>query len=155
MHPETTSIGLRPAEPAAAAALADVPELLSATQHLDLAVTAPDEDPVWLERVQHRLQLVRRAFQAHIEATESADGVYADAARVDPRLSHQSRRLIREHGALTSALASLWGLSAQASAAPEAVRQQALSVLADLRRHRQRGARLVYEAYEHEIGGEE
>ena len=155
MHPEPATIGLRPTEPAVAAAVADVPELLSATQHLDLAVTAPDEDPIWLERVRHHLDLVRRAFQAHVDATESADGVYADAARVDPRLSHQSRRLIREHGALTSALASLSALSSQPSAAPEAVRQQALSVLAELRRHRQRGARLVYEAYEHEIGGEE
>ncbi len=154
MHPEPLSTGVSSAAGDAAATL-DVPELLSAMQHLDLAVTTPDDDPVWLERVRHRLDLVRVAFHAHVEATEGADGVYADAARTDPRLSHQARRLVREHATLGSALTSLWGMAAQRIAAPEAVRHQALSVLADMRRHRQRGAHLVFEAYEHEIGGEE
>jgi hypothetical protein len=157
MHPEPASTEVAEVGSAArgTSAALDVPELLSATQHLDLAVTAPDEDPIWLDRVQHRLDLVRLAFQAHVEATESADGVYADAARADPRLSHQTRRLVREHATLTSALLSLSALARQSGDAPEVVRGQVLTVLGDLRRHRQRGARLVFEAYEHEIGGEE
>jgi len=37
----------------------------------------------------------------------------------------------------------------------EAVRALGTDVVADISRHRQRGADLIYEAYEHDIGGED
>jgi len=93
----------------------------------------------------------------HIASTEGPEGFQADLLAQAPRLSNAVSRLVSEHKALTKALARL-GERAKNAKSPEgieAVRALGTDVVADISRHRQRGADLIYEAYEHDIGGED
>jgi len=130
------------------------PELLAAMQSLGHALGAPDEDPLWVDRTLHRLQVVGEAFAAHVEAAEGADGIYADAVRTDGRLGFRAMRLCREHIALESRLASITALVRSPGVEPMAIRHPIDVLLNELRKHRQRGADLIFEAYQQELGGD-
>jgi hypothetical protein len=131
----------------------EAPELAAAMQALDAALANPDSDPVWVDRIFHRVSIVEEAFVAHVEETEGRDGVYADAARHDGRLASRAQRLCREHIALESRIASLKALVRSPDVQPVAVRRPVRALLTELRKHRQRGADLAFEAYR-DLGGD-
>jgi hypothetical protein len=138
-------------------------ELLAAIHSLERALATPAGEPSWLERVDARVEVLRRAFGDHVTATEGAEGMYADILRSAPRLKFGLDRLVGEHADATASLDALAKVVADAAAArgtgptdPAAidrVRDDATDLLGRLLRHRQRGADLVFEAYEQDIGG--
>jgi hypothetical protein len=73
-----------------------------------------------------------------------------------PRLSNAVDHLVAEHAVIAALIADL--LARSSNPVPDedvdAVRELATGLLGRLARHRQRGADLVYEAYETDIGGE-
>ena len=75
-----------------------------------------------------------------------------------PRLSGAVNRLQHEHAEIAGALdevdSRLNEPMSDADAWVEAIRDAAITLMGLLVRHRQRGADLVYEAYDVEIGGE-
>ena len=98
------------------------------------------------------------AFDIHIEATERPGGLYEEILENSPRLAGQVRRLQEEHPAIRVAIASqLDGLALpEADDAPvDDVRDGLQRVMGQVVRHRQRGADLVWEAYNLDIGGAE
>ena len=87
--------------------------------------------------------------------TEGRGGLYAELLEHSPRLARQAQMLTREHAAIAATMSALQrpadlpgrtGRRTSAGAASDLLRE--------LSRHRQRGADLVYEAYETDIGGE-
>ncbi len=127
-------------------------ELLSAIHGLESALAAPAADPGWISRCTERIRSLRATFTEHVDATEGADGLYAEMLETAPRLAHAVDVLTREHAAISVALQALAARVRDAD--PEDMRGWASDLLRELSRHRQRGADLVYEAYATDIGGE-
>jgi hypothetical protein len=112
---------------------------------------------VWVARIQASTDRLAAAFDDHVEATEGPDGMYADILRTAPRLQFAVARLAAEHDDARVAIVALGKLVDDLSGpdrdAIERIRDEGTDLLARLGRHRQRGADLVFEAYEQDIGG--
>jgi hypothetical protein len=110
----------------------------------------------WSGRLRAALGGLRDAFGRHVAITEGPDGLYAELATYSPRLAHNMDRLGAEHAEITRRLQELLAWTDTDDARPDAaeVRRSGTDLLVLLMRHRQRGADLVFEAYELDIGGE-
>ncbi|BCB79716.1 hypothetical protein GCM10022251_40500 [Phytohabitans flavus] len=128
--------------------------LLHSIQAFARALAAPAGDPGWRPRVSTRLLGLRGAFAEHIVLTEGPDGLYAELLDHAPRLAHGVHVLVREHAAVATAMSALQRQVDQPGPSVEELRACSSDLLRELSRHRQRGADLVYEAYETDIGGE-
>lgn len=132
-------------------------ELLAAITAVERALAVPARDPTWATRVEAGIATLRRSFADHVAATEGPDGMYAEILRTAPRLRFAIDQLVVEHndaraeiGALAKLVDELAGADHEAI---ERIRDDGTALLARLGRHRQRGADLVFEAYEQDIGG--
>jgi len=127
---------------------------------LERAVAAPAPGRVdeWVEGVRRALETLRDVVDRHIFATEAPGGFLDEIVDAEPRLANQSQRLREEHGEIVDAISAASArLRARTSLATDewvdATRDRLLALLGSLARHRQRGADLVYEAYDVDIGG--
>jgi hypothetical protein len=120
-----------------------------------LAAPARGRAVVWGEAVHAVLGLLADDFGAHVEVTEGPGGLHQTILSGDLRLANAVEQLTDEHGVIAGELAALVAdTSAPVSADDvEDIRERATRLLAHLIRHRQRGAELVYEAFETDIGG--
>ncbi|MEQ4304935.1 hypothetical protein ABNF97_26725 [Plantactinospora sp. B6F1] len=128
--------------------------LLGETHILERAIVAPIRDPEWRPRVRSSLGGLRGAFAEHMRSTEGPDGLYAELLDHAPRLARGVHVLIREHAAVVAAMAALQRRVDLPEISVTELRSRATDLLRELSRHRQRGADLVYEAYQTDIGGE-
>lgn len=128
--------------------------LLREIQTFEQAIASPIAEPGWRERAGIRLHALRAAFAEHIVVTEGDDGLYAELLEHSPRLTHRVKLLIREHAAIAAALSALQRRADLSGTRSGELRACGGEVLRALSRHRQRGADLVYDAYETDIGGE-
>jgi hypothetical protein len=118
---------------------------------------AAEEQGVWLERLGGALAHLDEVFAVHVRVTEAAGGLYEEILENAPRLANRVKRFRREHADITAAIRR--GIvetqaATQDAGRVEALRDDAVRLLADLVRHRKRGLDLVYEAYDVDIGGE-
>jgi hypothetical protein len=131
--------------------------LREASQELEAALAAPLTGRLdgWVRQVMPAVQRIREAFAAHVSFTEGRGGLF-DQIRTDaPRLVTALARLHREHGEITAGLAAAEEqLEARGEAGMARVREQLTAALTALSLHRQRGADLLYEAYQVDLGGE-
>jgi hypothetical protein len=123
-----------------------------------LARPAPGRVAEWSDLVHDELVDLAATFERHIAVTEGDSGFFAEIAEHSPRLIHAITRLIEEHGRIRAELSStldhIRRLHAAADqAAIDALREHVTKLVADLARHRQHGADLVYEAHAVDIGG--
>jgi hypothetical protein len=118
------------------------------------AIASPGGGPGWSERVSTRLRALRSAFAEHIVVTEGEDGLYAELLEHAPRLHRRVQVLIREHAAIAVSMSALQRRADLPGSRVDELRRCGGEVLRALSRHRQRGADLVYDAYETDIGGE-
>ncbi|MCU1426828.1 MAG: hypothetical protein JWL83_828 [Actinomycetia bacterium] len=122
------------------------------------AASAHDRIDAWVLGVRGALGRLRDVVDHHIFATEAADGFLDEIVEDEPRLANQAHRLREEHGEIVDAISAA---AARLRARPsvdsddwvDALRDRLLVLLGTLARHRQRGADLVYEAYDVDIGG--
>jgi hypothetical protein len=99
---------------------------------------------------------LREAWASHVDGTEGPDGLWEQLRADAPRLDGHLRLLRREHVAVAAELETLHQHLTDADeneAQLAAVREQVVAMLNRLARHRQRGADLIYEAYQHDVGG--
>ena len=121
-----------------------------------LAAPAPGRETHWAERVHVALVELAADFGEHIDITEGTTGVYGEVLVTAPRLHGAVARLTSEHVLIKDQVED----SISAAGAPDIaehvdeVRELATALLARLGRHRQRGADLIFEAYQADIGGE-
>ncbi|MBD3924420.1 hypothetical protein IEZ26_07310 [Nocardioides cavernae] len=134
---------------------AELRESMSALEDA-LASPAVSDLSRWTQRVEAALAEVSGDFRAHVDLTEGPKGLYLELLQTSPRLAGAVDGLTRDHllvgGQLDDLLTRVAGPDVVADV--DGVRSSATALLGRLVRHRQRGADLVFEAYEFDIGGE-
>lgn len=119
-----------------------------------LMAESADSDSDWTARLHPALTRLREDFQVHIEVTEQPGGLY-DSLREDAaRLAGALRKLQDEHPGLADLIDALLArLSGDPSLVRADVTAEAKELLRRLGHHRQRGADLIFEAYQLDVGG--
>jgi hemerythrin-like domain-containing protein len=136
--------------------------LHDALVHLEQAISSPASGriPDWTTRVRHDLDGVASSFEQHVVTTERADGLYDEILTQAPRLDGNVRRLREEHPEIAEAIAQM---QRRIEATPiggdewplDDARDDLQRLIGHVIRHRQRGADLIWEAYNVDIGGHE
>ena len=131
---------------------------------LERALAVPVGGPDWLGRVRPALEELTEDFDEHIEVTEGPGGLHQAIMDGDLRLANAVIRLAEEHALIRSEIAALataaqtWDVGEDQTGVDadraRLLRERANALLGQLVRHRQRGADLIYDAYETDIGGE-
>jgi hypothetical protein len=136
--------------------------LHDALVHLEMAISSPAAGrvPDWTSQVTKDLVGVRDAFEQHVEATEKPGGLYEEIMERAPRLALTVDRLREEHPTIAASIASTVARVEADEVGTDAwpidqVRDDLQRLIGRLVRHRQKGADLVWEAYNVDIGGPE
>jgi hypothetical protein len=132
-------------------------ELREALGRLERALAAPAKGRavIWGEGVHASAVGMSDDFGSHVEVTEGPGGLHQSILAGDLRLANAVQSLTAEHAQMAEEIAALVAGSAAPVTADdvEELREKGTKLLGDLIRHRQRGADLIYEAYETDIGG--
>ena len=110
----------------------------------------------WSSEVADVLTRLDGVLAAHVEATERPGGLLATIREEEPWLDPLVRRLEREHADLRRRVAEACAALGPAGGDEQRladVRDRVTELLAELARHRQRGADLLYQAYQMDLGG--
>jgi hypothetical protein len=130
-------------------------ELRESIAALEAALRAPAGEPVvWGEAVQTALTRLAADFDLHVDVTEGPGGLHETIVESSPRLSYAVSVLTTDHELLESQIRALSESVEPPVMAGDvaAVKEQAVALVEDLVKHRQRGADLVYEAFEQDLG---
>ncbi|GAA3450340.1 hypothetical protein [Dactylosporangium matsuzakiense] len=128
-------------------------ELLGGIQRMQHAIRTPVGDPAFGLAVTRAVAQLKLAFAHHVAVTEGPSGLYAGVIDDAPRLAPYLNDLVGDHRTVWSALDELEGRLSDRHP-PEAVRRHADRLIREVWLHRQRGADLLHEAYETDLGGE-
>lgn len=132
-------------------------ELGESLAALDEALALPvGLGALWRRRVRAALTELEHDLRDHRSITEEPGGLYADAVERAPRLASVTRVQLDEHGEFVDTVQRLLGERDEGledDGAVAAHREAATELVGRIVRHRQRGADLIYEAYEVDIGG--
>ncbi len=130
-------------------------ELRAAMSDLELALASPSNGHTdsWAQRVRAAVLRLEAGLREHVAVTEGPEGLHRELVATAPRLSGPVAQLTAEHGNLQDQVTELRELVGRPTVDASAVREAGTGVLDLLMRHRQRGADLVYEAYEFDVGG--
>jgi hypothetical protein len=120
--------------------------------HLEEALSSPAAGRM------KELHEVRDAFEQHIVVTEQDDGLYDEILERAPRLAGNVRRLRDEHPEIREGIAANLERLEQTEIGSggwplDQARDDLQRFIGSVIRHRQRGADLVWEAYNVDIGG--
>lgn len=129
------------------------PGLVGACHALSLLLLEPAE-PVRRDRLRGGLAPLCQSFVEHVRATEGPDGRYAELVHAAPRLDRGVRLLVQEHALISANLAALHETVQRPGVGADELRRAVTQLLAALHRHRQRGADLIWQAYQTDLGGE-
>jgi len=133
---------------------AELREALDAFERA-LAAPAAGRAVIWGEAVHACVLELADDFGSHVEVTEGPDGLHQAILAGDLRLANAVEALTQEHEQLTAELVELIAMTEPpvTSDDVDGLREQGTRLLGHLIRHRQRGADLIFEAYETDIGG--
>ena len=136
--------------------------LHDALVHLEIAISSPAAGriPEWTALVTKEVIGVRDAFDQHVMVTEKPGGLYEEIITRAPRLDGTVRRLKQEHPEIVEKVAQMVERLEKATiGGPEwpldDARDDLQRFIGTVIRHRQKGADLVWEAYNVDIGGTE
>jgi len=134
--------------------------LHDALVHLEEAISSPASGriPEWTALVLEETAHVRDAFDQHVSVTERADGLYDEVLERAPRLAGNVRGLREEHPEIAQAVQQMVSRLEQVEIGSTAwplddARDDLQRFIGSVIRHRQKGADLVWEAYNVDIGG--
>jgi hypothetical protein len=132
-------------------------ELRDTLDALERALAAPafGRAAIWGEQVVAAVTRLAAEFAEHVEVTEGPDGLHQNILAGDLRLANAVTALTHEHVTIAADIAGLYAACEPPVTSPDVadVREQGTRVMGRLARHRQRGADLIYEAYQTDIGG--
>jgi hypothetical protein len=120
-----------------------------------LAAPARGRAVVWGEAVHASLVMIADDFGAHVEVTEGPGGLHQAILAGDLRLANAVQALTAEHEQIAGEIASLVADSAPPVGEEDVddLRERGTALFGHISRHRQRGADLIYEAYQSDVGG--
>ena len=139
--------------------------LLQAVVGLEDALAGPIGDQErWRLRVAMAVDHAVARISEHIAQTEGRGNILDEILAVAPRLERRVKQMRVDHENLEKAAHQLVVAVTELSAVDDdtesdvmedraiAVRNQAVEVMGQIARHRQRGADLIYEAYQVDLG---
>ena len=136
--------------------------LHDALVHLEIAISSPAAGRIaeWTALVTKEMIGVRDAFDQHVLVTDKPDGLYEEIIMRAPRLDGTVRRLKDEHPDIAEKVGQMvQRLESATIGGPEwpldDARDDLQRFIGTVIRHRQKGADLVWEAYNVDIGGTE
>ncbi|HEB89290.1 MAG TPA: YbaK/EbsC family protein, partial [Deltaproteobacteria bacterium] len=106
----------------------------------------------WRKRLHRALTRLARATDEHVAETEAPTGLLSEIVSEAPRLWRQVEGLKAEHATLVGECDRLIS-RLESDDSPRLLRRQTNLLLDRFERHRHRGADLVYEAFDVDIGG--
>ena len=128
--------------------------------HLEESISSPAAGRIagWTAGVLKEMGEVREAFDQHIMVTEKPDGLYEEILQRAPRLEGNVRRLKDEHPDISRSIDEMLGRLEHTEIGGvswplDDARDDLQRFIGRIVRHRQRGADLVWEAYNVDIGG--
>ncbi|MEP7055081.1 MAG: hypothetical protein ABI912_07505 [Actinomycetota bacterium] len=110
----------------------------------------------WAAELEPAMMRLRDSVNRHITVTEGPGGLFEQIQTDSARLSGAVQRLHSEHERFQVEIDEMLAKLAEEPADPVAMgalREQITSLLGRIVRHRQRGADLINEAYQVDIGG--
>jgi hypothetical protein len=129
---------------------------------LEVAISSPAAGriPEWTRVVLKEMIGVRDAFDQHVVVTEKPEGLYEEILGRAPRLEHALSRLRAEHPEISEASVTMVSRLEQVEIGGiewplDDARDDLQRFIGRVIRHRQKGADLVWEAYNVDIGGPE
>lgn len=129
---------------------------------LEVAISSPAAGriPEWTGVVLKEMVGVRDAFEQHVVVTEKPDGLYEEILGRAPRLENAISKLKDEHPDIAEAVATSVARLEQVEIGGiewplDDARDDLQRFIGRVIRHRQKGADLVWEAYNVDIGGPE
>ena len=133
---------------------AELRETLGAME-FTLASPATGRAVIWGEAVHASLVMLADDFSAHVDVTEGPGGLHQAILAGDLRMANAVEALTEEHAQIAEEIASLVADSAPPVTQDDVadLRERATTLLGQLIRHRQRGADLIYDVYQTDIGG--
>jgi hypothetical protein len=133
-------------------------ELFESMAALEQALAEPASGRLaeWTEWVNVALVALSADIRAHLAITEGAGGLHGDVIVTAPRLTRAVERLVAEHVVINDMVCELETQARAVTTLDQVDRLRDLghALMARLSKHRQRGADLVFEAYQTDIGGE-
>jgi hypothetical protein len=122
-----------------------------------LAAPAVGRISEWMRGLVVALQQLDTRLEEHVAATEGPDGFHNQMVTASPQLYHQVTVLVADHQRAAELLDQLRRAAndAHTDGQVSGIREQGTAMLALLAKHRQRGADLIYEAYQRDLGGGE
>lgn len=133
--------------------------LYEAAVGLEDALTTPIGDGArWRLRVAMAIDHAAARIEEHAAQTEAKGGFLEKVLAEAPRLQRRINQLKVDHERLEKCVDALRMAVAlvddkEVAGEAPAIRNRAIELLGQLTRHRQRGADLIYEAYQVDIGG--
>jgi len=131
-------------------------ELRDSVAAVDEALASPiARGGAWRERVGVALAELAHDLRDHVELTEGPGGLYDAVSRDSPRLEGRVRRLRREHDRFREDIDAYLAVLEHGGTMADlpVFREEVTTLMGQLVRHRQKGADLVYEAYDVDLGG--
>lgn len=129
--------------------------LKDAMTDLEAVVSSPAGAEGWVDTVSKAMKELGLALKEHVDVTEGDEGLLDEILIHAPRFAAEVDLIRAEHeeleDALERAFLTLEGTMTVGSKDPEPIRRRVMTVLGRLSLHRQRGADLVYEAYNVDI----
>ena len=136
--------------------------LHDAIVQLEMAISSPAAGRVqdWSAQVTKDMVGVRDAFEQHVIVTEKPGGLYEEIMERAPRLVGTVGRLKEEHPSIGTSVSELLARLEAGDVGSddwqlEKARDDLQRLIGGVVRHRQKGADLVWEAYNVDIGGTE
>jgi hypothetical protein len=129
-----------------------------AMQQLEHSVAAPS-DTDWLALIAEHTRSLENALNRHVEEVEAPSGLLDQVVERAPRLQRTVKRIKDDHVSLHEAVSRIQAAVAAAQTEkpdPETddrIRDLAIALMGEMTSHRHRGANLIYDAYDIDIGG--
>jgi hypothetical protein len=122
-----------------------------------LAMPAIGRIDAWSAEVGHAAQVVGVCIDEHVRATEGPAGFHAEMVAAAPRLAHAVNVAVDDHARLAELSNRILSDVGNVRTAEDVdrVRDLGTELVAAMSRHRQRGADMIYQAYEYDLGGED
>ena len=132
-------------------------DLFDAILAVEQAASRPatDREAEWMAAMHDAVADLHHEIVDHIDSTEHPEGLYQEILELTPRLAHRIDVLRAEHDEMRMQVEAILTDVAgdpPTSASVDRLRAGTRGLLALLMRHRQRGADLVWEAYNLDIG---
>jgi hypothetical protein len=132
-------------------------EMELAMQRVERTTAAPAANTTWVDDLTHAVRQLEIALNHHIVEVEAPSGLLDQIVDTAPRLQRTAEQTRAHHLLLAEQASALLGRIGEARGADplpvDDIRASVLALLAELARHRQKGADLIYEAYDVDIGG--